>query len=204
LRTLRSALVALVVMPAAALAQGETATPLEDKPALEIRAIERGFFVDAHAGALLLFGPNGEQSGLSPGRTAGAGFGYDLTERLSLSFFATGMHVDTPAGYRSATQLSGDFSTLALGSRVAFALVARPDEAGHNRLFVQLRGGAAYGLPGPKGFFEKSDIIATGGVGLAYYTRLRHFSVGVDLDFVYGLNNAGAGVTLAPHLRYTF
>ena len=59
-------------------------------------------------------------------------------------------------------------------------------------------------LMGPKDIYESIDILARVGIGFEYFTRLRHFSLGVDLDFVYGIKNLGAGVQIMPQMKYTF
>ena len=57
---------------------------------------------------------------------------------------------------------------------------------------------------GPKDVYESVDILVRAGIGLEYFTRLRHFSIGVDLDFAYGIQNLGAGVLILPQMKYTF
>jgi hypothetical protein len=43
-----------------------------------------------------------------------------------------------------------------------------------------------------------------GGPGVEYYTRLRHFSIGLAADALYALKAKAAGYAVYPTIRYTF
>ena len=49
-----------------------------------------------------------------------------------------------------------------------------------------------------------NDVLAQGGVGLEYFTRLRHFSLGVMVDGLYFTDAKASGLSVVPTLRYTF
>ena len=100
--------------------------------------------------------------------------------------------------------MRGDFSSLLVGGLAKLALIAKVDANKVTRFFVHVHGGAGVGLMDPKGFFSGADTFVLAGAGLEYYTRLRHLSVGLDADLLYGLTNIGAGLLLAPSVRYTF
>ena len=57
---------------------------------------------------------------------------------------------------------------------------------------------------GPKEFFKGPDIVALAGVGFEFFTNLRHFSLGIEADGLFGVNHMGPGFMLQPHVRYTF
>jgi hypothetical protein len=116
----------------------------------------------------------------------------------------TGKKLDTPAGFVSPTSRGGDFSVLAFGALARGSLLAIADGNGVRRFFVNVRGGAGFGPVGPKNFYESAETLVFGGLGIEYFTRLRHFSVGLDADMLYGVSHMGAGMMIAPNLRYTF
>ncbi len=205
------------LVPAAALAQAESeaAAPLEDRPALKINEVERGFYFGAEAGGLFLFSPKGTSgSGFSTGRTAGITVGGDIGEFASLGLMVLGTHTDTPSAFiapqpKEGSQLQaplrGDFSSLVLGATAKISLLGTPDANGVKRFFIYVRAGGGLALTGPKDFFpDNSDILLLGGAGCEYFTHLRHFSIGIDADFVLGLKYFGAGFMVSPNLRYAF
>lgn len=205
---MRGLLIASLILlaPAAASAQAEmsAAAPIEDRPEIKLNEVERGFFVMAEAGGIFLFNPAGSGAGFSPGRNIALTLGTDIGERISLGLLVMGTNHDTPAGYVAPSGRRGDFSSFALGAVGKFAFWARPDANGVNRTFLYARAGAAMGLMGPKAFFEGPDILAIGGLGFEVFTNLRHFSVGIEADGLYGVRNMGPGFMLQPHVRYTF
>lgn len=188
-------------------AEAESAAPIEDRPALKLNEVERGFFFGAEGGGLFLFSPKAtKNSGFAPGRIMGLSVGGDLGNYVALSLFALGTHSDTPAGFVStgATQMGGDFSTLIVGAMAKVYLLQVPDDNGVRRVLGYLRGGAGSAFVGPKGFYASNDVVILGGAGVEYFTHLRHFSLGIDADFVMGLSHLGAGLMISPNLRYTF
>ncbi len=211
------ALAALVLAPVAARASAEleSAAPVEDRPALKVNEVERGFFVGVEGGGFFLFSPTASKnSGFAPGRITGLSMGGDLGPYLALSLFALGTNSNTPAGFVStgptqtsgglSTGLSGDFSTLIVGAMAKLYLLQVPDDNGVKRLLGYVRGGAGSAFIGPKDFYSSNDVVILGGAGIEYFTHLRHFSVGVDADFVMGLSHLGPGLMVSPNLRYTF
>lgn len=209
--TVALALAALALSPAGAraAADADSAAPAEDRPALKFNEVERGFFFGAEGGGLFLFSPKASKtngSTFTPGRTMGVSLGGDLGNYVALSLFVLGTHSDTPAGFVStgATHMSGDFSSLILGATAKIYLLQVPDDNGVRRFLGYLRGGGGAALIGPKGFYASNDVVILGGLGVEYFTRLRHFSLGIDADFVMGVTNLGAGLMISPNLRYTF
>lgn len=195
----------LLALSAPCLALAQSSAPIEDKPAVKFKEVERGFYLDAQVGALILFSPSAkENSGISPGLSIQVGLGYDITDRFSLGLFVLGSNIDTPSGFRSTNDKPGDLSAFTIGLLGSFAFWGRPDDNGIDRLFIDAHAGAGVSLMGPKDVYESVDILVRVGVGLEYFTRLRHFSVGVDLDFTYGVKNLGAGVLILPQMKYTF
>jgi hypothetical protein len=191
----------------------KSAAPVEDRPVPKLNEVERGFFLGAEGGGLFLFSPSASQnSGLSPGRIMGLSIGGDLGSYVALSLFVLGTHSDTPAGFISPDDtantnrapMSGDFSTLIVGAMAKAYVLQVSDDNGVKRLLGYLRGGAGSAFISPKNFYASNDVVILGGAGVEYFTHLRHFSLGIDVDFVMGLSHLGAGVMIAPNLRYTF
>lgn len=205
MRTLLVAL-CLSLLPSGAFAQEAAAAPVEDRPVAQLNEVERGLFFGVEAGGLFLFSPKGEKAGFSPGRTYGVTVGGDIGSFLTLAVMVLGTNTDTPAGFVSdgAQKLGGDFSSLVLGGLARVNFYGRADSNQVKRLFLYARAGAGYALMGPKNFYDGGDIVALGGLGLEYFTHLRHFSLGIGADFVYGVKHMGPGLSLTPHLRYTF
>ncbi|HCF58257.1 MAG TPA: hypothetical protein DFS52_09730 [Myxococcales bacterium] len=202
---LAASLCLALLVPGVARAQGEAAAPLEDKPAVQLNEVERGLFFGAQAGAVLLFGPGAQQgSGLSMGQSLGVTVGVDIGELLSVGLLVLGSHIDTPPGFTAESGMRGDFSTLTIGALARVNLFGSPDSNGIKRLFVDVHAGGGLGLMGPKNIYPSSDIVVLGGTGLQYFTHLRHFSIGLDADFLFGVSNMGPGAMLSPYLRYTF
>lgn len=206
LATLAALALALAV-PGAALAQEAGPGALEDPRAAKFADVERGVFVGMEAGGLVLFKTPtadrakfpvaGEAGGTSRGVVVGLTAGIDLGSSAALSAFALGTSQRAGIDY-------GAFDLLAAGLDVRVALWKRADRNGWNRLFLygHLRGG--YALSHPEGLFGDSDVLLAAGLGVEYFTQLRHFSVGLQIDGVYALSAGAPGLSLTPVVRYTF
>jgi hypothetical protein len=99
---------------------------------------------------------------------------------------------------------SGDFSTLVPGAVVRAHLVGFADSQEVKRTFFYVRGGAGYAVFSPKQLLPDSDILVFAGPGVEYYTRLRHFSVGLEVSGNYLINSGSFGFAVTPNLRYAF
>jgi hypothetical protein len=205
----RLGLVAALALAASGAARAQEAGPtaLEDPRAAKFSDVERGAFVGMEAGGLVLFKTPtadrvkfpvaGEGGGTSRGLVVGLTAGVDLGPVVALSVFALGTSQRASIDY-------GAFDLLAAGLDLKVAFWKRPDRNGWNRLFLygHLRGG--YALTHPEGLFGDSDVLVAGGLGIEYYTQLRHFSVGLQIDGVYALSAGAPGLSLSPIVRDTF
>lgn len=186
-------------------AEAEAAAPTDDRPASKLKEVERGFFVGVEAGGLFLFGPKAsEGSAFSPGRTVGLSLGRDLGEKAQVALMVLGTHTDTPSSFLGPETLRGDFSSLTVGATGTFAFYARQGGDGIPRQFAYARGGGGVALISPKGMYAGPDVLLLAGAGYEIFTHLRHFSVGVEVDLVFGVRYLRAGFMLTPKLRYTF
>ena len=195
----------------------QAAPELEEDPrAARFSEVERGFFVGLEVGYLGLFKtpvavPSrypfaGSGGGQSHGFKTGLQIGYELNSRFAVSLFIFGASESASASY-------GAFDLMSAGADGRFSLVSWKDTNevtrlhlyGHARLgYLRSNPEGLFGVYAESGLFRRSDLMLGAGPGLEYFTRLRHFSVGIALDFVYVLHAQAAGISAAPTLRYTF
>lgn len=198
------------VLAAAALAQQQpTAAPSKDKEADNIDEVERGLYVGAYAGPLFILNPPASPNALrpfSPGQMAAVEAGLDIGDRISAGVFFAASANRVGAEYVgfSGGTASGDFGMLIPGAAVRFNLLGLNDAQGVPRTFLYLRGGAGYALYFPAELIPTRDLLAFAGAGVEYYTRLRHFSVGLEVTGTFLLPSATIGFALTPSLRYAF
>lgn len=201
---------ALAAAPAAVAQTGaDAAAPLEDRPAATFEEVERGFFVGGEAGSFLLFGPkNCGSTAFAPGRAAGVSAGVDVAGRVSIGVLVLATQSDAPSTFPGddgcKTGVSGDFSSLAVGAQLRIGLFAFGAEDHQLRTWIYVRAFGAYALLQPRGLFTGNDILIGAGPGVEFFTHLRHFSIGVEADVVFGLSYLQAGVALSPYIRYSF
>lgn len=204
--TRKLAIVALL-LPALALGQDAAPKLEEDPRAAKFKDVERGIFIGFEAGYLSFFktptadqekfplaGTGGGQAG---GILVGALAGVDLGTRFSLALYLQG-------GNARAQQNYGAFSLYAGGLDLKVALFGARDVNDWERLYVYVHGRGGYAKTYPEGLFGTTDTIVGAGPGVEYYTRLRHFSVGLGADVVYALKAKAAGLAVYPTVRYTF
>jgi hypothetical protein len=139
----------------------------------------------------------GAGGGTATGFLVGTTVGYDLTDRFAVSLFAL-------AGNASGGGSYGAFSVLATGGDLRFAPIVSRDGDGVPRLFGYLHGRVGYLSSYPQGLFGSSDVYLAGGPGIEYFTRLRHFSIGLSADVAYVAKAKALGIAVTPTMRYTF
>jgi hypothetical protein len=142
----------------------------------------------------------------SPGQSAMVELGFDIGDRLSLGVFALAAMNRAGSEYtgNSGGTASGDFSTLALGATARVNVASVKDSQEVRRLFVYARAGAGLAMFSPKLLLPDSDILVFVGPGVEYYTRLRHFSVGLEVTGSYLISSGSIGFAVTPNLRYAF
>lgn len=204
---LLAALLAAAVGPPAARAQEAAPGAIEDPRAARFADVERGFSFGMEAGGLLLaktptkdkalFPYAGDGGGASRGLVVGVTAGVDLGKRLGLGAFVLGTSQQAGTSY-------GAFDVLAAGLDVRFAFWGRKDRNDWERLYLYAHARGGYALSHPKGLFGDTDTLVAGGLGVEYYTQLRHFSVGLQVDGVYAVSAKAPGLSVSPVVRYTF
>ena len=196
-----------LLLPALALGQ-ESAPKLEEDPrAAKFKDVERGFFIGFEAGYVgLLETPTadpdkfplaGSGGGSAGGILVGALAGVDIGRRLSIAAYLQGGNARASPNY-------GAFSVYAAGLDLKIAIIGRKDVNDWERFYVYLHGRGGYAKTYPEGLFGTNDTLVGGGPGVEYYTRLRHFSVGLGADVLYATKAKAAGFAVYPTVRYTF
>lgn len=196
-----------LLVPALALGQAAAPKLEEDPRAARFRDVERGVFVAFEAGYLgLLDTPTadtekfplaGDSGGAAGGILVGALAGVDLGSRLSVGLFVQGGNARASVNY-------GAFSLFAGGLDLKVALIGRRDRNDWERFFVFVHARGGWARTYPEGLFGTDELVVSGGPGIEYFTRLRHFSVGLSADAVYATKAGAAGFAVYPTVRYTF
>lgn len=207
------AVFALAATPA--VAQGSAVAKEREAPALN--EVERGVYLALGSGAFFLVNPPAAPGAVSPfsaGQSLYVEAGYDLGERVSIGIFGLGTvnrggpeyrGVKTDAsGAQVSTTYAGDFFSLAPGLNVRVNLVGFEDAQSVKRFWLYLRAGAGFQIFSPRTLLPGFNVIAFGGPGLEYFTRLRHFSIGIDATFTFLALTQTFGFAVTPSLRYAF
>lgn len=203
----RLLLILAALVPLAATAQ-EAAPMLPDDPrAPKFREVERGFFAGLEVGyAGLLKTPvadtvkfpyAGTDGGYGGGLLIGVNAGYDVTPRFAVSLVGEFLNMTASPAY-------GAFSIMAVGADLRYAFVGTRDANGVERFYVYAHARGAYSWIYPAGLFGTTDLLVQGGFGIEYYTKLRHFSVGLMADALYFFDAKSFGFAVVPTLRYSF
>ena len=191
----------------AAHAQEAAPTLQEDPRAAKFKDVERGFFVGFDAGWLSFMktpvadtvrhGYAGTDGGASSGILVGVNAGVDLFSRFAVSVFAVGANERASVNY-------GAFSLYAAGIDLRYSFWSMKDRNGWERFFAYAHARGGYARTWPTGLFGDVETLLSGGVGIEYFTRLRHFSVGIAADGAYAAKAGSLGWALYPTVRYTF
>lgn len=204
-----------------AVAQGK---PLEDRKAITYNEIERGFFFGVSAGFWgTINPPAGAMSAqyFSPGQAALVEIGFDVGERVSpaLFFLATSNRMGSDytgtvrtcgaGGSRECTTgetpqavRSGDFGSVAPGVGARIRIAGFKDAQEVTRTWFYARVGGAFVIYQPSALISQADVLLFAGPGLEYFTRLRHFSIGLDANFNFGVLTQSVGFSVLPFVRY--
>lgn len=162
--------------------------------------IYKGFFMTAEFGAFVLAlkpsdlnGSNGPNSDLI-GIMSGFELGFDVGQVVSLqfTFWSTNVTGDVQAG--------GGVNALLLNLGATIHAV----RSGRLSVYAKLGGGINLGFPG-----TKIGVTAHGGLGVRFFTRLRHFSVGLEATALIGIpaldnTSLSVGIGVLPTITYTF
>ncbi len=205
---MRSRLLALVTVLSSAAALAQTA--VEEKKATVFNEVERGFFLGVNAGFWGTINPPaaaGSKSYFSPGQAVQVEIGGDIGERIAVAafFLATTNRMGSDYfGYNTAKTASGDYGSIAPGATAKIRLVGFNDSQDVKRTWLYVRAQAAVMFYSPAGLKLPLDVMIAGGPGIEYFTRLRHFSVGLEANFNFMALTQSLGFSILPSVRYAF
>jgi hypothetical protein len=204
----RLAFLTLLIPLSLAFAQ-ETAAVREVESA-PLNEIERGVYFQLQGGAwYLLEAPThkGVKGPSSLGQSLQIEIGYDLGKRISLGVILLGTFNPASSTYYGRSvgnEASGGFSSLTPGLSVKVGLIGFEDSQAVQRTWLYMRAAIGASFFFPKVLLPDMDYLANAGIGIEYYTRLRHFSIGLEASGI-GLLRAGTfGFAITPSLRYAF
>lgn len=220
----RSVLLMAALLPSLALAQ---AKEVKEKPQVPLNEVEHGFYIGLTGGFWSLINPPanttvtltgggtvpGSKQYFSGGQTAQMEIGFDFSERISVAIFIQGTANRLGSDYtgksqdpdrNGAPQASGDFTTVIPGALARIGIWGFKDSQDIKRTWLYVRVGAGYVLYQPKTLLPIPDVLVFAGPGVEYFTRLRHFSIGLEANFVFMALTQSFGFTVTPMLRYAF
>jgi hypothetical protein len=122
-------------------------------------------------------------------------------------YLGTSSGVDMNTGACLSTSpktLSGDFSMLGAALSVKVNIFGISDSQDIKRTWLYARAAGGVNFFFPQELIGQTDILIQGGVGVEYYTRLRHFAIGLEAMFQMLFVTTRFGVTITPTLRYSF
>jgi hypothetical protein len=209
----------LLVSPSLAAAQ--------DDGGREVREITKGTYAKANVGGALYVGPRSQY--ISPGSAMGLSVGSDFVnqERVSMAWevqFSQGIHNGTNYEIQAeencaaaGTCTQGDLRTYTFAA--LFEVSAYParrfgvgGRAGAGMMLTPLLMDEQYytetviprlGIDPSQDIHQSPHPVVMIGPTFEYYTKLAHFSAGLDVDAFYALS-FDIGVSITGSLKYTF
>jgi hypothetical protein len=190
-------------------ADGGVVTYWGDEPLDEVI---KGFYINTRVGTQLYFGGYGDHA--DPGFMYGFGLGYDIVPwlfsmELGAIYSFHGANIYNDLGMpETGAKVSGDFGAL----RVPLAFHFRYYTTKRFEATADLTGGIVYNSEAVKGYETTGvskgsaslDYFAGARLGVEYYTGLRHFSLGFDVEVDYYIASSTIGLALSPMMKYTF
>lgn len=207
-----SSLLGVIVALASSLAFAQTAAAprLEDKKGLSYNEIERGFFFEGRGGFFGVINPphlSGGANYFSVGQAIGLDMGFDIGERVSPSIFllaSANRMLSDYVGLSTNGAASGDFGAIMPGAAVKVRLVGFADSQEVQRTWIYVRAGGAVVFYSPRSLLPNLDVLVTAGVGIEYFTRLRHFVIGLEGNFNFFALTQSLGFSVLPTVKYAF
>ncbi len=205
---IRFALVVAAITSSVVFAQAKT---VEDKRTVTtFNEIERGFYLGANGGFWATIVPPGRAGEPRPflgGQAVQVELGYDIGERVSAGLFFLGATTNRAGSdYKglSTSAASGDFGMIVPGVTAKIRLVGFADNQQVKRSWFYVRVSAGYVFYSPTALIPQADVLVSAGPGIEYFTRLRHFSIGVEANFNFMVLTSSVGFSILPTVRYAF
>jgi hypothetical protein len=132
--------------------------------------------------------------------------GVDLGSYFSIGLFGMLTSNRMPAEYIgfSGGAASGDFTSVTPGALVKLSLIGIRDGQDVKRVWFYIRAGAGYSFFYPRALLPENDVLVFAGPGIEYFTRLRHFSIGLEAVFNMWVLKQTIGFAVTPTVRYAF
>lgn len=207
------------MLPIRSLAQAVT-QPLGAAPLIAteppVDEVERGFYLGADIGLAFLGSlpaASGTPSPSAWGALVRLELGYDIGRYVTVNIFGEFASYRAGSDYTGYSNgvASGDSTQLIPGAAVRFNALGFSDGQGVQRTWLYVKAGAGWAFFEPGALFTTtpatssySSFYAFGGVGIQYYTHLRHFSIGLELDADYLGKSKSWGFLVTPNIRYAF
>lgn len=199
------------VLFAASVAFAQTAAPkVEDKKAIKFNEIERGFFFEGRGGFYGVINPPRLSNGrtyFSAGQAIGLDMGFDIGERVSPSIFllaSSNRMLSDYTGLNTTGAASGDFGAITPGAAVKVRLVGFNDSQEVTRTWIYVRAAGGVMFYSPPSLLPTLDVLISGGAGVEYFTRLRHFVIGLEANFNFMALTQSLGFSILPTVKYAF
>jgi len=178
-----------------------------DTKVVDIDEVERGVFFSVDYGPAYFIPLAGDgfldlnPTGTVPASRLSIRVGYDIANNIAVDGFVLGVfqqgNIDLDEVREGKT--TGDLAHIAPGLAVRFSFITT------ERVFAYARVGAGYALWFPSDLAGAVGSVHTdASIGVEYYTKLRHVSVGVEADFQALLLPMTFGVHVYPTIKYTF
>ena len=201
----------VIVALTSSLAFAQAAAPrLEDKKAVKFNEIERGFFFEGRGGFFGVINPPtlpGGRTYFSAGQAIGLDMGFDIGERVSPSIFllaSSNRMLSDYTGRNTTGAASGDFGAITPGAAIKVRLVGIADSQEVQRTWIYVRGAGGVVFYSPTSLLPGIDVMISGGVGIEYFTRLRHFVIGLEGNFNFMALTQSLGFSVLPTVKYAF
>jgi hypothetical protein len=230
----RTSILATLALVAAAPAAAQGIASNADEPqageevkgnshVVDINEVERGFYLSVDYGPNYFIPINTpgfvtlNKDGLSPGTRMGVRAGYDVLNNIQVDAFllANFNEGGIDANAVRGGFLNGDLAHFAPGVAARFDFITSEDQ----RFFAFARAGIGYAFWFPQQLAvgagqqcqEAQANCGAGGsvhtdasLGVEYYTKLRHLSLGLEVDFQALIAPFAFGIEAYPTLKYTF
>lgn len=181
-----------------------------DTRVAEIDEVERGFYLSVDYGPNYYLDLPGagfvrpNPNWVHPGTRMGVRVGYDILNNIQLEGFllANFNEGEIAADVAEGGGVTGDLSHFAPGAAVRFDYITSDDQ----RFFAYVRAGVGYALwfPTELAGGAPGSVHTDASLGIEYYTKLRHLSVGLEVDFQALIAPMAFGFQVYPTLKYTF
>jgi hypothetical protein len=205
-RTWTFFLLTVLAVPFAAQAQ---APAPKEREAAQFNEVERGFHFGLTAGPFFLMNPPttaGRPSPFSTGQELRLELGMDFGPYVSFAIFGMLTANRAPAQYIGLSEgaASGDFASVTPGGVLRISFLGIRDGQDVKRVWIYLRAGAGYTFFYPRPLLPNNDVLIFAGPGVEYFTRLRHFSIGLEVTGTFLALSGTFGFAVTPTLRYAF